>query len=87
MKDFAMFTAEGNELVAKIAAAGKTLAAQDGTASAWEFCLRKLETLSYGSFMKDGVEQTFGEATDTAVREAVYDTVVGTAGDTCDFYL
>jgi hypothetical protein len=78
MKDFAMFTAEGNELVARIAAAGERLAAEDGAKSAWGFCLRKLETLSYG--------EGFGEATDTAVREAVYDTVVGAAGDTCDFY-
>ena len=65
MSGFGMFTAEGNELVAKIAAAGETLAAQDGAASAWGYCLRKLETLSYG--------EGFGEATDTAVREAVYD--------------
>jgi hypothetical protein len=83
---YGMFTTEGNELVGAIATAGAKLAKEDGAASAWGFCLRKLETLSYGSFMKDGVEQTFGEATDTAVREAVYDTVVGAAGDTCDFY-
>ena len=68
MKDFAMFTAEGNELVARIAAAGERLAAADGVVSAWGFCLRKLETLSYG--------QGFEEATDTAVREAVYEAVV-----------
>ena len=68
MKDFAMFTAEGNELVARIAAAGKKLAADDGVDSAWGFCLRKLETLSYG--------EGFEEATDTAVREAVYEAVV-----------
>ena len=68
MKDFAMFTAEGNELVARIAAAGEKLASADGVDSAWGFCLRKLETLSYG--------QGFEEATDTAVREAVYEAVV-----------
>ena len=68
MKDFAMFTAEGNELVARIAAAGEKLAAADGVDSAWGFCLRKLETLSYG--------EGFEEATDTAVREAVYEAVV-----------
>ena len=68
MKNFAMFTAEGNELVARIAAAGKKLRAADGVDSAWEFCLRKLEALSYG--------EGFEEATDTAVREAVYEAVV-----------
>ena len=68
MKNFEMFTAEGNELVARIAAAGEKLAAADGVDSAWEFCLRKLETLSYG--------KGFEEATDTAVREAVYEAVV-----------
>jgi len=68
MKDFAMFTDQGNELVTRIAAAGRELAAADGVDSAWEFCLRKLETLSYG--------EGFEEATDTAVREAVYQAVV-----------
>jgi hypothetical protein len=76
---YGMFTKEGNELVARIAAAGEKLAAQDGAASAWGFCLRKLETLSYG--------EGFGEATDTDVRERVYGDVVAAADDTCDFYL
>ena len=78
MSEFGMFTAEGNQLVARIAAAGERLAAEDGAKSAWGFCLRKLETLSYG--------EGFGEATDTDVRERVYDVVVAAAADTCDFY-
>ena len=79
MSEFGMFTAEGNELVARIAAAGERLAAEDGAKSAWGFCLRKLETLSYG--------EGFGEATDTMVREIVYGEVLAAADDTCDFYL
>ena len=34
MKDFAMFTAEGNELVTRIATAGLQLTAEDGAESA-----------------------------------------------------
>ena len=79
MSEFGMFTAEGNELVARIAAAGERLAAEDGAKSAWGFCLRKLETLSYG--------EGCGEAMDTMVREIVYGEVIAAADDTCDFYL
>jgi hypothetical protein len=79
MSEFGMFTAEGNQLVARIAAAGQRLAAEDGAKSAWGFCLRKLETLSYG--------EGFGEAMDTMVREIVYGEVIAAAEDTCDFYL
>jgi len=68
MKNYEMFTAEGNQLVARIAAAGEQLAAADGVESAWEFCYRELHKLAAA----DG----FGEATDTAVREAVYEAVV-----------
>lgn len=68
MKDYAMFTAEGNQLVARIAAAGEQLAAADGIVSAWAFCQRELYKLAAA----DGFE----EATDTAVREAVYEAVV-----------
>ena len=78
MSEFGMFTAEGNQLVARIAAAGERLAAEDGAKSAWGFCLRKLETLSYG--------EGCGEAMDTDVRERVYGVVVAAATDTCDFY-
>ena len=72
MKDFAMFTAEGNQLVARIAAAGRDLAAVDGrhnpTELAVEWAFRELAKL--------GAADGFEEATDTAVREAVYSFIV-----------
>ena len=79
MSEFGMFTAEGDQLVGRIVTAGQRLAAEDGAKSAWGFCLRKLETLSYG--------EGFGEAMDTMVREIVYGEVLAAADDTCDFYL
>ena len=72
MTDFAMFTPEGNHLVARITTAGRDLAAADGpnnsTELAWNWCLRELEKLAAA----DGFE----EAMDTAVRDAVYDYVI-----------
>jgi hypothetical protein len=72
MKDFAMFTPEGNQLVERIATAGRELAGVDGpnnpTELAWNWCLRELEKL--------GTAEGFEEATDTAVREAVYDFII-----------
>jgi len=72
MKDFAMFTAEGNQLVARIATAGRDLAAVDGphnpTELAVEWAFRELAKL--------GAADGFEEATDTAVREAVYDFII-----------
>ena len=69
MKDFAMFTPEGNQLVARIAEAGRDLAGVDGpynpVEQAWDWAQRELEKLS--------AAEGYGEATDTAVREAVYD--------------
>jgi len=65
MKDFAMFTAEGNELVTRIATAGLELTAEDGAESAWAWTVRELEKLA--------TAEGFEEATDTAVREAVYE--------------
>jgi len=68
MTDFAMFTAEGNQLVARIAAAGRDLAAVDGpqnpTELAVQWAFRELDKL--------GAAEGFEEATDTAVREAVF---------------
>jgi hypothetical protein len=58
-----MFTAEGNYMVERIAAAGQRLAAEDGVAAAWEWTVRELEKLA--------AAEGFEEATDTAVREAV----------------
>jgi hypothetical protein len=72
MTDFAMFTAEGNQLVARIAAAGRELAAVDGpnnpTELAVQWAFRELEKL--------GAAEDYEEATDTAVREAVYSFIV-----------
>ena len=72
MTDFAMFTAEGNQLVARIATAGRDLAAVDGpqnpTELAVEWAFRELAKL--------GTAEGYEEATDTAVREAVYSFIV-----------
>jgi hypothetical protein len=72
MTDFAMFTAEGNQLVARIAAAGRELAAVDGpnnpTELAVQWAFRELDKL--------GAAEDYEEATDTAVREAVYSFIV-----------
>ena len=61
-KDFAMFTDAGNAAVAAIVedAADRYTTIED----AWERCYTELEKL-------EAVE-VFAEATDTAVREAVY---------------
>jgi hypothetical protein len=72
MTDFAMFTAEGNQLVARIATAGRDLAAVDGpqnpTELAVQWAFRELDKL--------GAADGYEEATDTAVREAVYSFIV-----------
>jgi len=68
-----MFTAEGNAMVHRIVEAGRNLRMSDTDEQVWEWAQHELSKLSRGSFMKDGVENTFGEATDTAVRECVYD--------------
>jgi hypothetical protein len=72
MTDFAMFTAEGNQLVTRIATAGRDLAAVDGpqnpTELAVQWAFRELDKL--------GAADGYEEATDTAVREAVYSFIV-----------
>jgi len=80
MKSFGMFTENGSYMVGRIAAAGEKLAATDGTKSAWQWAQRELSKLA--------TADEFGEATDTAVREEVYDVVVAAGVDgPCDFYL
>ena len=75
-----MFTENGSYMVGRIAAAGEKLAAADGSKSAWQWAQRELSKLA--------TADEFGEATDTAVREEVYDVVVAAAVDgPCDFYL
>jgi len=79
-KTFGMFSPEGNFMVGRIAAAGEKLAAADGTKSAWLFAQRELRKLA--------AADEFGEATDTDVREQVYDVVVAAGVDgPCDFYI
>ena len=80
MKSFGMFTENGSYMVGRIAAAGEKLAAADGSKSAWQWAQRELSKLA--------TADEFGEATDTAVREEVYDVVVAAAVDgPCNFYL
>ena len=68
-KQYGMFTPEGNFMVSRIVEAGRLLVEQDGDElTAWAFAYRELRKLG---FAKD-----FGEATDTDVREQVYDAVV-----------
>ena len=67
-----MFTEEGNTKVAALVAQARQYADVDGpqnpTELAWNWCLRELEKL--------GAAEGFEEATDTAVREAVYDFII-----------
>ena len=78
-KTFGMFSPEGDFMVGRIAAAGEKLAAADGAENAWRFAQRELSKLA--------TADEFGEATDTDVREQVYDVVVTAAEDDCNFYL
>ena len=65
---FEMFTLEGEALVSRIASAARELAGVDGpenpTTLALQWAERELEKLSHA--------EGFEEATDTAVREAVF---------------
>jgi len=65
---FGMFTTEGDFLVSRIAEAAKDLAGVDGpenpTTLAVQWAFRELDKLSHA--------EGFEEATDTAVREAVF---------------
>ena len=65
---YAMFTKNGNEKVAAIVSAAQALAKFEDIERVWNWTENQLEDLS----QRNG----FGEATDTAVREAVYDAVV-----------
>ena len=65
---YAMFTKEGNEKVAAIVAAAQALAKFEPIERVWDWTQIQLHDLSQ--------RKEFEEATDTAVREAVYDAVV-----------
>ena len=63
--NYDMFTQEGNELVHRIVLAGQALLKFDPQESVWTWAQHELHKLSYAP----GYE----EATDTAVRECVYE--------------
>lgn len=66
--NYEMFTTQGNELVHRIVLAGQALAKFDPMERVLEWAQHELNKLSHAP----GYE----EATDTAVREAVYDRLV-----------
>ena len=72
MRDYGMFSKQGNAAVAKIVDTARELAGLDGPhnalEAAWNWALNELEALGE----LEGCE----EATDTAVREAVYDAII-----------
>jgi len=72
MRNYGMFSKQGNAAVAKIVDTARELAGLDGPhnalEAAWNWALNELEALGE----LEGCE----EATDTAVREAVYDAII-----------
>ena len=72
MRDYGMFSKQGNAAVAKIVDTARELAGLDGPHNAleqaWNWALNELEALSR--------VESFKEADDTAVREAVYDAII-----------
>ena len=70
---YGMFTPEGNYMVGRIVEAAQGLIKLDGDEfNAWQFAYRELAKL--------GHSDEFGEATDTDVREQVYEAVVSDHG-------
>jgi len=66
---YGMFTDKGNYMVGRIVEAAQGLVKLDGDElNAWQFAYKELHKLSFAD--------EFGEATDTAVREEVYEAVV-----------
>ena len=64
-QNYDMFTPEGNYMVHRIVEAGRNLRMCDPDEQVWEWAQRELRKLA--------TNDEFGEATDTAVREMVYD--------------
>ena len=62
---YGMFTSEGNAMVHRIVEAGRDLRMSDTDEQVWAWTLHELRKLA--------TADEFGEATDTAVREIVYD--------------
>jgi hypothetical protein len=66
---YGMFTDKGNYMVDRIVEAANKLKQQDNDElNAWQFAYRELRKLGHAD--------AFGEATDTDVREQVYDAIV-----------
>ena len=63
--NYDMFTAKGNYMVHRIVEAGRKLRMSDSDEQVWAWTMRELNKLA--------TADKFGEATDTAVREMVYD--------------
>ena len=68
MRDYAMFTTEGNVAVGKIVDRARSMVENEGLERAWNWVLSELEAL--------GRTESFSEADDTAVREAVYCAII-----------
>ena len=70
MRDYHMFTEEGNAAVAKIVDDARQLydIGEYGIEAVWNWAQNELVALTY--------DAKFTEATDTAVREAVYDAII-----------
>ena len=68
MRTYNMFTPEGDLLVGNIVDQALDMVENEGVERVWDWTLGKLEVIASA--------RGFEEATDTAVREAVYDAVV-----------
>ena len=68
MQNYEMFTSQGNELVHRIVEAGVALRKFDSFERVWDWAQHEL--------IKLGHAEGFEEATDTAVREAVYEKLI-----------
>jgi len=68
MRDWHMFTKQGNAAVQQIVDRAIAMRDNEGVEQVWNWCLDQLEALGE----LEGTE----EADDTAVREAVYDAII-----------
>lgn len=68
MRTYNMFTPEGDLLVGNIVDQALDMVENEGVERVWDWTVSKLEVIASA--------KGFEEATDTAVREAVYDAVV-----------
>ena len=79
IKRYGMFTTNGNKMVGRIVDAGQQLVELDGDKlNAWQFAYRELQKLSFA--------KAFEEATDTDVREQVFDAITD-CDDEVPFYI